>query len=134
LVQVLGIYWFIAGILNIVGIFVDSTAWGWKLFIGVLGIIAGVIVIGNPLWSSVVTLATLVIILGIEGIIIGVVNIVRAFRGAGFGVGLLGALSIIFGIILLANTLLAATTLPLVLGIFGIVGGILAIIMAFRMR
>ena len=134
LIQVLGIYWFIAGILNIVGIFIDHTAWGWKLFIGILGIVAGVIVIGNPLWSSVVTLAALVIILGIEGLIIGAVNIVRAFRGAGWGVGILGALSIVFGIILLANTMLAATTLPLVLGIFGIVGGILAIIMAFRMR
>jgi uncharacterized membrane protein HdeD (DUF308 family) len=46
----------------------------------------------------------------------------------------LGALSIVFGIILLANTLIAAATLPIVLGIFGIAGGILAIIMAFRIR
>jgi len=134
LIQVLGIYWFIAGILNIVGIFIDHTAWGWKLFIGILGIIAGILVIQHPLWSTALVTATVVIILGIEGIIIGVVNIVRAFRGAGLGVGVLGALSIVFGVILLANTLIAATTLPIVLGIFGIVGGILAIIMAFRMR
>ncbi len=134
LVQVLGIYWFIAGILNIVGIFIDHTAWGWKLIIGILGIIAGIIIIQHPLWSTVLVTTTLIIVLGIEGIIIGAVNIVRAFRGAGWGVGILGALSIIFGIILLANSLLAATTLPVVLGIFAIVGGILAIIMAFRMR
>ena len=134
LVQVLGIYWFIAGILNIVSIFIDHRAWGWKLIIGILGIIAGLIIIQHPLWSTALVTTTLIIVLGIEGIIIGGVNIVRAFRGAGLGVGILGALSIIFGIILLANSLLAATTLPVVLGIFAIVGGILAIIMAFRMK
>ena len=134
LIQVLGIYWFIAGILNIVSIFIDHTAWGWKLIVGILGIIAGILVIQHPLWSTALVTATVVIILGIEGLIMGGVNIVRAFRGAGWGVGILGALSIVFGIILLANTMLAAATLPLVLGIFGIAGGILAIIMAFRLR
>jgi uncharacterized membrane protein HdeD (DUF308 family) len=134
LVQVLGLYWFIAGILNIVGIFIDHTAWGWKLFLGILGIIAGILVLQHPLWSAVLVPTTLVIILGIEGLIIGGINIVRAFRGGGWGVGILGALSILFGLILLGNALLAAATLPIVLGIFGIVGGILAIIMAFRMR
>jgi uncharacterized membrane protein HdeD (DUF308 family) len=134
LIQVVGIYWFISGILGIVSIFIDSTAWGWKLIVGILGIIAGILVIQHPLWSTALVTATVVIILGIEGLIIGGINIVRAFRGAGWGVGILGALSIVFGIILLANTLIAAATLPIVLGIFGIVGGLLAIIMAFRMR
>ena len=134
LVQVVGIYWFIAGILSIVGIFIDHTAWGWKLIIGILGIIAGILVIQHPLWSTALVTSTVIIILGIEGLIIGVVNVVRAFRGVGWGVGILGVLSVIFGFILLANTLIAATTLPIVLGIFGIVGGIMAIIMAFRMK
>lgn len=134
LIQVLGIYWFIAGILSIVGIFIDSSAWGWKLIVGILGIIAGLLIIRHPLWSTLLVPTTIVIILGIEGIIIGGVNIVRAFRGAGWGVGILGVLSIIFGIILVANPALAALSLPFVLGIFGIVGGILAVIMAFRMR
>lgn len=134
LIQVVGIYWFISGILGIVSIFIDSTAWGWKLIVGILGIIAGILVIQHPLWSTALVTATVVIILGIEGLIIGGINIVRAFRGAGWGVGILGALSIVFGIILLANTLIAAATLPIVLGIFSIAGGILAIIMAFRIR
>lgn len=134
LIQVLGFYWLIAGILNIVSIFIDSSAWGLKLIVGILGILAGIVVIQHPLWSTALVTSTVVIILGIQGLFIGAINIVRAFRGAGLGVGVLGALSIVFGIILLANTLIAAATLPVVLGIFGIVGGILAIITAFRMR
>ena len=134
LVQVLGIYWFIAGILSIVSIFIDHSAWGWKLIIGILGIIAGLLIIRHPLWSTLLVPTTIIIVLGIEGLIIGGVNIVRAFRGGGWGVGILGALSVLFGIMLLANPRIAALTLPFVLGIFAIVGGILAVIMAFRMR
>ena len=100
LVQILGIYWFIAGILSIVGIFIDSSAWGWKLIVGILGIAAGIIIIRHPLWSTILVPTTLIIVLGIQGLIIGVVNIVRAFKGAGWGAGILGALSIIFGIFL----------------------------------
>lgn len=134
LVQIVGIYWFIAGILSIVGIFVDSSAWGWKLIVGILGIAAGILIIRHPLWSAVLVPVTLIIVLGIQGLIIGVVSIIRAFKGAGWGAGILGALSIIFGILLLANPLLGAISLPFVLGIFGIVGGIMAVVAAFRMR
>lgn len=134
LVQVLGIYWFIGGILSIVGIFIDSSAWGLKVFAGILGIVAGILTIRHPLWSTLLIPATIVIVLAFGGIIIGVVNIVRAFRGAGWGPGLLGALSIIFGIILLANAMLASFALIVVLGIFAIVGGFVAIIAAFRLK
>ena len=134
LIQVLGIYWFIAGIFKIVSIFIESSMWGWKLFAGILGILAGIIIIQHPLWSTVLVQATAIIILGIDGIIIGIVSLVQAFKGGGWGVGILGALSIIFGIFLLANVWIATLSLSWVLGIFGIVGGIFAIIMAFRLR
>ena len=100
LVQFLGIYWLIAGIFKIIAIFLDSSLWGWKLFAGIVGIIAGVIVIQHPVWSPLVIGTVLVIILGIQGLIMGGVSIYQAFKGAGWGVGLLGALSVLFGILL----------------------------------
>jgi uncharacterized membrane protein HdeD (DUF308 family) len=134
LIQVLGIYWFIAGIFKIVSIFIDSTMWGWKLFAGILGILAGIIIINHPLWSPVLVQATVVLLLGIDGIIIGIVSLVQAFKGGGWGIGILGVLSIIFGVILLANLWMATFALSWVVGIFAIIGGIFAIIMAFRLR
>ncbi|MCA9874413.1 MAG: DUF308 domain-containing protein [Anaerolineales bacterium] len=134
LVQFMGIYWLISGIFSLVSMFIDSTAWGWKLFSGILGIGAGFIVLQHPFWSPLVVGSVLIIILGVEGLVIGVVNLIQAFRGGGWGVGVLGALSIIFGIILLANVWVATFSLPLVLGIFGVVMGIVAIVMAFRLR
>ncbi len=134
IVQVMGIYWFISGIFGIVSIFIDSHMWGWKLFAGIVGILAGILIIQHPLWSTLLVGVTIVLIFGIQGIIIGVINIIQAFQGGGWGIGLLGVLSIIIGLILLFNTLISAAVLPFVIGGFAIVGGIAAIIMAFRLR
>jgi uncharacterized membrane protein HdeD (DUF308 family) len=134
LIQFLGIYWLISGIFQLIGMFIDSTAWGWKLFAGVLGILAGIAVLNHPLWSTLLVPSILVIILAVQGIIVGIVGLVQAFKGAGWGAGILGALSVLFGIVLLFNPILGAAALPWVLGIFGIVGGIAGIIAAFRMR
>ncbi len=134
LVQVMGIYFLVAGIVNLVSLFVDRTAWGWKLVLGVLGIIAGLMIIQYPLWSSFLIPATIALILGIEGLIFGVVGLVQAFQGAGWGAGILGVLTIIFGILLLLNPIIAGLALPFVLGIFAVFGGILALVAAFQMR
>ena len=134
LIQFMGIYWFVGGIFKIISIFIDSSMWGWKLLAGILGIIAGIVVINHPLWSPLVIYATLVLILGIQGIIYGAIGVFQAFQGAGWGAGLLGGVSVIFGIILLLNYGAAAVWMPWTLGILGIVGGIAAIVMAFRLK
>ncbi len=134
LVQVLGIYWLISGIFSIVAIFLDKTMWGWKLFTGILGIIAGFVVLDHPLWSPLVVGSVLIIFLGIQGLIVGIVRIIQTFQDAGWGAGILGVINIIFGIFLLANVFIATLALPTVIGIFAILGGIIAIIMAFRLR
>jgi uncharacterized membrane protein HdeD (DUF308 family) len=134
LVQVLGFFWLIGGIFRIVSIFVDSSLWGWKLFAGVLGILAGIVVLQHPLWSAVLVPTVLIILLGIQGIISGVISLVMAFRGGGWGIGILGILSVIIGLILLFDPLAAVVALPIVLGAFSLVGGIAAIVMAFSVR
>lgn len=133
-IWVLGLYWLIGGILRIVSIFLDHSMWGWKLFAGILGVIAGIIVMQHPLWSSVVVGATLIVILGIQGIIFGAIGVYQAFKGAGWGTGILGAISAIFGLYLLLNVAQSAFVLPWVLGILSVVAGIAVIVMAFRQR
>ncbi len=133
-IQVLGIYWLIKGILSIVAIFIDSSQWGWKLVIGIIGILAGIIILQHPLWSPLVVGSTLIIILGIQGLIIGVVEIIQAFQGAGWGSAILGILSIIIGIWLLANIGAATLALPWAVGLLAIIGGIVAIVAAFRVK
>src|SRR5215212_6620715 len=134
LIQVLGIFWLVGGLFRIVSIFLDSSLWGWKLVGGVLGILAGIVVLQHPLWSSVLVPAIYVIILGIQALISGGVSLVRAFSGGGWGAAILGALSIVFGLVLLFNVWIGIAVLPFILGAVGIVGGGAAIAVAFAMR
>ena len=134
LVQFLGFFWVISGMLSLMDLFRDSTMWGWKLCAGILGVLAGLVVIRNPLWSAVFIPFFLVIMLGIDALIQGVIKFAFAFMGGGLWAIVLGILNIAFGIILLSSPLLSALTLILMIGIFAIVGGGLAIITALRQR
>ena len=133
---VLGLYWFVQGIFVLVGMFLDHSAWGWKLIMGVLGILAGIIVMRHPIASAVVIPATLVLLLGIQGVIVGIISLVLAFKGGGWGAGILGAVSVFFGILLIGNFANLATVLTFIwiVGIFAIVAGIVQIVQAFRQR
>jgi uncharacterized membrane protein HdeD (DUF308 family) len=74
IIQFIGIYWLIGGVFSITGLFLDRTLWGWKLLSGVIGMYAGVAVLQHPLWSSVLIPAVLVIVFGVNGIILGMIN------------------------------------------------------------
>ena len=134
LIQVIGFFWLIGGILGIVGIFIDSSLWGWKLVSGILGILAGIVVLQHPVWSSILIPALLVIFLGIQAIISGGAGLVLAFQGGGWGRGILGVLNIILGLVLLFNPLIGVAVLPFMLGSISFIGGLSAIVIAFKMR
>lgn len=135
LVWFIALYWLVSGIIQIVRLFVDRSHWGWKLFSGIIGILAGwVLLDADPIARTAAFGWALVVILGIQGIIMGIISLVEAFQGGGWGPGIIGALSILFGIVLLGNSMAAALVLPWVIGMFMVVGGIFAIIMAFRLR
>jgi uncharacterized membrane protein HdeD (DUF308 family)/predicted flap endonuclease-1-like 5' DNA nuclease len=134
LIQFLGVYWLITGIFSLVSLFWDRSDWGWKLFNGILGVLAGILIIQNPLWSTLLVPTTLAIVIGVTGIIIGMIQLIQAFRGGGWGIGVLGALSILLGFLLIARPVVAGLALPWVLGGFLIAGGLLALFAAFGLR
>src|SRR5215212_11233406 len=134
LVQVLGFYLLIGGILRLVSIFLDRSLWGLKLALGILGILAGIVVLNHPLWSALAIPTYIVYIVGFLAIFEGIGNLIQMFRGDGWGAGILGILAIIFGIIVLANPLIGVVALPFVLGVLMLGGGIGAIVASFRLR
>jgi uncharacterized membrane protein HdeD (DUF308 family) len=136
LTLVLGIYWIVQGIFTLVGMFMDHSAWGWKLFIGVLSILAGIAILSYPIYSAVALPALFVLILGIQGLIYGIVMLIMAFKGGGWGAGILGALSIVFGLILMSNwaSLMAVVTLVWAAAFFALFMGLIQIFQAFRQK
>ncbi len=134
IVRILGLYWFLGGILAIVSIFINRSRWGLKLLAGIVGIIAGLLVILNPIISTILIPSLIVSLIAVGGVVIGLIDIVRAFRGAGLGTGVLGILSIILGLLILLNPLYATFASAIVVGLVAIGGGVIAILMAFRLR
>jgi uncharacterized membrane protein HdeD (DUF308 family) len=136
LVLAMGFYFIFSGIFNLIAMFVDHTAWGWKLFMGLISIIAGTLILRYPLMSALTIPSLIVLMLGIQGVIVGIVGLIMAFKGGGWGAGILGALSIVFGLIIMANWSAPGMVLTLawVAAIFLLVGGIAQIIQSFRQR
>ena len=135
LVVFLGFYWLFTGVLELVRMFVDrSVSWVWSLLLGILGIVAGVLVLNHPLFAAVILPTTLVIYLGVLGLVIGVVEIIGGFSGGGIGSFILGVINILIGLLLLGSPMMAALAVPFVFGILLLIEGIALIIWAFRVK
>lgn len=136
LVLALGFYWIFTGILTLVGMFLDNTAWGWKLFMGLLSLAAGFIILRYPLIGMVTIPAIMILVLGIQGLIAGLIGLLLAFKGGGLGAGILSLLSVVFGLILIFNYTSPAMIVTFVwmTGIFALAGGIAQSVMAFQQR
>jgi uncharacterized membrane protein HdeD (DUF308 family) len=135
LVTFLGFYWLIMGILALVRVFVDrSVPWIWSLLIGVVGILAGIFVLRHPLLAGLSVPTMIVIILGVQGLIMGVLEMVGGFKGGGIGAFVLGAIYFLVGLLLLGSPLVAALALPVLFGVLLLIQGVALIVLAFRVR
>lgn len=134
LIQILGIFWLAEGILSIVGALIFSENRVWKLLSGILSIIAGALILMYPIYSPFIVLTLFIMFIGIWAIINGVVKIVLALKGGGWGIGIIGILTIILGLLLLTNSVVGALFLPWMFGFFLIFGGIGSLIWGLRMR
>jgi uncharacterized membrane protein HdeD (DUF308 family) len=131
----LGFYWLITGLLGLVQVFVDrSTPWIWSLLSGLVGILAGLFVLRHPLLAALTVPTVLVIVLGIQGLAMGVLQIIGGFKGGGIGPFILGGINILVGILLLGSPIAAALAVPLVFGVLLLIQGAGLIILAFRTR
>ena len=131
----LGFYWLIPGILALVRVFVDrSVPWIWSLLVGILGILAGLFVLHHPLLAAITVPTALVIVLGVQGLIMGVLDIIGGFKGGGFGSIALGAINVMVGLLLIGSPLAAALAVPLVFGVLLVIQGVALVIWAFRVK
>jgi uncharacterized membrane protein HdeD (DUF308 family) len=118
-----------------VRIFTDrAVPWIWSLLVGVVGIAAGVLVLRHPLLAALTAPTVLVIILGAQGLVMGVFDIIGGLKGGGIGSLILGAINVLVGLLLLGSPVAAALAVPLVFGVLLLVQGIALVIWAFRLR
>lgn len=107
---------------------------GWIIALGIVSLIAGFVALGS------VVLATLaaVVVVGAMMIVSGVTEIINAFRVKAWSKsllwGLLGALYVVAGVIVLNNPFVAAKLLTLILAGAMLASGAMRIYLAFQMK
>lgn len=128
----LGGYWFIQGVLALIGMFSrdPEAPRGLLLAEGIVGLLAGLFVIMHRQFMP----ATLGLILAAIALLMGIANLAQGVKGAGARAIVIGVINIVFGIILLGHPLVAASLVPVILGVCGMIGGIVAVFLTLRIR
>jgi len=132
LIALFGAYAIIDGIVALVAMLRaigEHTTWWTHLARAVFSIAAGIVVFA---WPGITTIALLYVI-AFWALTIGVAEIVGAFATGQFLWAIAGTISVLFGIVLLANPLEGALALVTVIGVFAIIRGILLLVAAVRL-
>lgn len=107
---------------------------GWIVALGVVTVIAGVLAIASPFLSG----ASISVFLGIAMVVGGVARLMGAFRAGSFGRGTLafigGALTLLFGLIMVFRPGVGLATMTLMLGVYLLVDGIFGTVLAFQVK
>jgi uncharacterized membrane protein HdeD (DUF308 family) len=124
----LGIDLILLGVAILIGSFAAATSTGGTILgslLGVLAILAGVAVFGRPLQTA----AALVVIVGMFWVVGGIIEVVTGLFGGVVGSRLLavlsGAVSIVFGLILLSWPGPTLAVLIWLIGIWSLLSGII---------
>lgn len=113
----------------------EGQSWGSMLIVGLLGIAAGIITFLMPGLTAVM----LLFIIAGWSIVRGIFEIIAAIRlrkaiEHEWLLGVAGAISIVFGLVLLARPLVGALALVWLIASYSIVFGILGIALSLRLR
>ena len=103
LVQLVGIWWLADGITTLIYMFIDRRAWGWKLFSGIVGLIVGGWILIYPVYAAIALPRIFLLIIGIWGLIYGIQIIFANLRTRAWGSVVLGLITTVLGLILMAN-------------------------------
>jgi len=76
----------------------------------------------------------LVIILGVQGLVMGACEIIGGLKGGGIGSFVLGGINGLVGLLLLGSPIAAALVVPAVFGVLLLIQGVGLIILAFSVR
>ncbi len=138
LVWVFGCYAILDGVMAI-GIGIRARGephWGWTVAQGVVSVLAGVVAL---IWPGLTALALLFVV-AFWAIVLGVGEIGGAFASRRQGSSdwgwtlAAGVLNVIFGVLLIAWPANGILALVWLVGIYGLIGGVVLIVLAFRVR
>lgn len=137
----MGIYWIVDGVFSLIEGVRGHTEKSrlWMLLSGILSILGGLFILGNPIVAGLGGSALLVYLIGITVIISGLMMIFAGRNKEGarqwslWGL-IMGILYILFGLFVVTHPVATMGTLTWLFSIWAIVAGVIAIVMAFQLR
>jgi len=138
LVILFGAYALVDGVFNVVSAVRAAESrhrWVWLLISGLAGILAGLITFLLPS----ITALVLLYLIAYWAIVTGILELIEGFRLRGqaaneWALLLGGAVSIIFGVLLIVHPLAGALAVLWLIAIYAIVFGLLMLVLSFRLR
>ncbi len=123
----LGVYWLVGGALDLADLVADHRWWAWKALGAASGVAAAVVVLQQPLWSTVVVPVVLARTVGGFSLAVGAARALRTLAGGGAGSGVMATQSLLLGVLLLK-----ASPATMVWGAAALVsaGGVAAVVVA----
>jgi uncharacterized membrane protein HdeD (DUF308 family) len=85
-------------------------------------------------WKQNERATVIVLVLGVQGLIMGAAEIAGGYAGGGIGSFYVGVVNIVLGLILLSSKMTAALAVPIVFGVLLLIQGVGALMLAFRIR
>ena len=134
MVVLLGLWWLVQGAFMLFSVFIDREDMGWKLAVGVLGLVAGILVLADPGSAADFLGGALAIFLGILGVLIGVGAIFGSFRGAGLGALVFGGVSALIGLLFIFNASFSFDVLVTIFAVLLLIDGVGAIYLAIKYK
>ena len=142
LVTYMGFYWIFDGIITLVKSMKgrnQNSKWGWGLIAGIIGIIAGLVVVSQPVLTTIISSSFVVWFLAFGAIFYGITGLVTGIRlrkeiKGEWSMIIGGIFSILFGIILMSSPFLSALTIVAIIGWLAIIGGISMITLSFQVK
>lgn len=138
IIQILGAYLVIDGALKLVGAFTnkkDDPSRVMNIITGIIGVVVGIYAFANPVGAAAIVTYLIAIWVIILGILLVVWGIQLRERFAEYWLLIvLGVLSVLFGLLVFNNFLAGMLTLASLFVAYMVVGGILAIVLAFRIK
>ncbi len=143
LVEILGFYWIISGVIEIVLALFNKTngkSRGWEFASGIIGAVAGLIVLNNPVAITVFLGSFFVYIIAFAFLFSGIVRIFLGSARTGkaswhWGSFIVGILYLIVGLMLLGGPIIAElSAVIMVMGLCVLFSGLLTIIASLMVK
>lgn len=127
--QIVAVFWLATGVVEVLeAIFRRREPRIWHIVAGVLGVVAGLVVLAQPFVATALALGTLYTLVASMSLILGVTEIVAGLmRGHRFGQIAIGILQIVLGVILFMYPQTGAAVLVQIIALTALAVGVVVI-------